>query len=281
MYTSQNVPYFTTYAFVQGYKIQSFDSATTVTFGQGGARALENDAGIVYDGSINSVPGNIQVDISTVGLNGCYPLAISAVTPVSGIAILPVYAVMNTSGTTGGSLNPQIVPGLVVATARTGFLPAGFDAFRQVGIIIIDSTGSLVKFASTGNYNSRHIMLNNAIQVLTGGTSTGAEVILDLLPFNSTSYVNLLYTFTPAAATDVASLIPMGLDVSTQSPVEIKTNGTVAVTGNVIMPIGKHVVSNPTYPVDSEVASVYYGVTSSSPLSLWIAGFGLELPLSS
>lgn len=263
-------------AFLQGIKPTSFTN-TTAVYSVGSARAFTNDWVMEYPGTIANLPGSITINTATIGINGCYPLALSAVTPVGGLAFVPVYFCGSSSGTTDGSLSPlNGAPGLVIATSSTGFAPPGYEVFRQVGFVLVNSTGNLVPYAMGGNYLDRTVILQDAQQTLSAGAVVGptkVDLILGTsgsnLPSASISAVNLLYTFTPNNAADVATLIPHGLTSGSKAPIEIKTNGTAAVTGNVQIVPGN----------DAGICAVDYGLTSTSDsLSLWIAGFTFSAP---
>lgn len=270
---------FSGFAFVQGFRPESFTS-TTAVFGPGSVRGFANDLIIEYTGFGNNLPSQITINAAIVGPNGCFPNALSAVTPAGGLALVPVYAVGNSGGTSGGSLSNSagVVAALVIGTAATGFIPAGYDTARIVGYVVVNSSGALVPYAMSGNYNSRSLMLQDAALILSAGaatTATKVDLILGAsggaLPFQAIGNVNILYSFTPNSAADIASLIPHGLTSASKAPVEIKTNGTVIVTGNVSMPAGN----------DAGTAAIDYLVTSASDsLSLWVSGFDISIPFA-
>ncbi len=254
-------PNFGTPYFVQGFKKLNINS-TQLILGKGSARAITNDWVIEWTGTIPNQAAYLLLDTSDIGVNGCYPLGISAVTPVSGINIAPVYIIGDTTG--------KNLPALILATAATGFVPEGYDVYAQVAIAIIDNAGLLLDYQSNGQYSRRSIMLEDAVQVLTAGNATTATSVE--LPISSelAVTVNLMYVFTPSAATSIASLIPTGLASATTSPVQIKTNGTVVVRGNVVMPTGD----------DAGAAAVDYLVSAGADaLDLYVAGFDIDLPL--
>jgi hypothetical protein len=270
------------FGFIEGFLPQSW-TTTTAVYGAGSARAYCSDWVLEYPSNIAGAPGNITINTAVIGLNGCYPNPISAVTPSTGIQLVPVYAVGNSSGTTDGSLNSNtnVIPALVIATAATGFVPAGNDMFRQVGFVLVNTSGQLVPYAMNGNYANRTVTLQDGIEFLTGGAVAGPTTVpiaIGTLTSPSTTYylpygivknVNIGYAFTPNAAADVASLIPYGLTSGTRAPVIIKASAAVQVEGNVIMAVGN----------DLGNAAVNYSLTSTSDvLSLWLSGFDYNLP---
>jgi hypothetical protein len=266
---------FQTNLWVQGFLPTSFTN-TTAVFGPGSARSLNSDWVIQYPGLVPNVPGNITINTAVVGPNGTYPGTIAAITPGSGVQLAPVYLISNSAGTTDGGLNPGSKgPALVIATAATGFVPPGYDMYVCVGFVIVaTSTGYLVPYAMSGNFNARSVMLQDAQSVLSAGAVVGPTAVsLSLLTPLATAIQNvaLLYTFTPNSAADVATLIPYGLTSATKAPVQVKASGSAAVTGNVVLPVG----------LNAGVPTVNYGLTSTSDaLSLWISGFTFNLPFA-
>ncbi len=268
-------------AFVQGFSPLTF-TTTTMTVSAGAARAITNEWVLEYPGNIPNVPGFLTVSISTLGVGGCYPVLPTA--PASGkLAMYPLYIVGNSSGTTGGSLNANVVPGLVIATADQGFIPYPNDVAQCIGFVLLNDAGQLVPYSINGPYNNRQVMLQDAMPILVAGAVVGPTVVPITFGVSTggnllakyVSSVNLLYAFTPNAAADIATLIPTGLTSASVAPVEIKTNGTAAVRGNVIMPVGTTTVGGVT-----GVAAVSYGLTSTSDsLSLWLSGFAFNPPI--
>lgn len=278
-----------TFAFVEGYLPTAFTN-TTVTFGQGSARSYTSDWTLAYPGNIQGVPGSITINTAVVGANGCYPLPLSAVTPSAGVAVLPVFAVGDSSGTTEGSLNALngVVPALVISTAgysattglpNVGFVPAGLDSYRWVGVVVVNSSGVLVPYAINGNYNSRQLMFQDAQLVLSAGALVGpTKVDLKLgdatnggiLPFGIVQSVNILAEFTNNTADDTGFLIPFGLTSGSQPPIMLKGSvATVPVWDNVVMAVGN----------DSGTAAINYSVSATDcTLSLWVAGFTFNPP---
>jgi hypothetical protein len=269
-------------AFIQGFLPQSWTN-TTVVYGPGSARAYCSDWILEYPANIAGAPGTITINTATVGLNGTYPGTIASITPTTGVHLARVYAVGNSSGTTDGSLsnNTNVIPALVIATATTGFVPPGNDMFREVGFVLVNSSGNLVPYAMNGNYQYRSVMLQDALEILTAGvatTPTKVDVAIGTLTSPSTTYylpssivhnIDIAYDYTPNSATDVLSLIPFGLTSATRAPVIIKTNGTALVKGNLTMPVGN----------DSGNAAINYSTTSGSDsANLWLAGFDYNLP---
>jgi hypothetical protein len=256
------------YLFVQGFQ-PAVTSNTTMTFAAGSASAYTNGFVMQYPGNIPNLPGNITVNTANIGLNGVFPVALAAVTPESGWAVLPVYLVANSSGTTDGNLNGTVAPGIVIGTGAA-FLPAGFDSYLQIGIAIIDSSGNLVPYVQNGSGVEREICFHDGQQILNAGASgTYAKVDITLLPEDNITAVNFAYAFTPGAAADTASIAPWGLTVSSRAPVVIKAAAAVAIDGVFTMAVGD----------DAGVAAIQYVVSGTDTLSLWVSGFRYCLPL--
>lgn len=254
-------PDFQSALFIQGFVPQSFTN-TTMVIGPGSARSLNSDWVIEYSGNIPNEPGNITIDTTNVGINGVFPLPLSAITPVSSIASGRVYIIGDSSG--------KNLPGAIIATADTDFVPDGYDMYTQIGLAFVNSSGNLVPYICTGNYNTKEIMFADGVLALNAGAaSTITTVSLAFLPSDCVSSVNLLYTFTPASAADSASLIPFGLTSGSKYPVEIKAAAAAAQTGNLSMPVGDN----------SDVAAIRYLVSGSDTLSLWVAGFQFTTPI--
>ena len=250
--------------FLQGFIPQSFTN-TTMVIGPGSARSITSDWVIEYPGNVPNQPGDITINTAVIGANGVFPLALSTITPGSSIAGAPVYLIGDSSG--------KNVPGCVIATAAVGFVPSGYDMFVQIGLAFINSSGNLVPYICNGWYNDKQIMFADAVEILAAGASeTIATVDISFLPANCIGNVNLLYTFTPGAAADTASLIPLGLTSTSKYPVEIKAAAALAQTGNFTMQVGSDAA-------EGNVAAIRYLVSGSDTLSLWVSGFQFTVPL--
>lgn len=273
---AQNIYYPTDYAtplFVQGLYPIAF-TTTTVEWHVGAARANATGFIMEYTGVDSNVPGTITIDTSVLGANGCYPFAISAVTPVSGLNIRPVYMIGKSSGTTGGSLNSNVAPAMVIATGDTNFVPAGYDVFQEVGFVVINSSGELVEYAIHGYRNIREVMFQDPIQVLNAGNSTTADQI-DLSPLrvNGTLKVNLQIDFTPAAVGNILSLAPTGLSPASTYPVRVKAAAAAEQINMVEMPVG--------YDSANAVPSIDYLVSAAGDAAtIYVAGFTYEVPIN-
>lgn len=271
-------------AFVQGFLPQSWTN-TTVVYGPGSARAYTSDWILEYPSNIAGAPGTITINTAVVGLNGTYPGTIASITPTTGVYMAPVYAVGNSSGTTDGSLvsTNNVIPALVIATASTGFVPAGNDMFRQVGFVFINSSGNLVPYAMSGHYQNRTVTLQDAILVLNGGAVIGpTKVDMQIgtlsspstnyyLPYSSTKALNLRVAFTNNTNDDTGFIVPHGLTVASIPPTLFQgpVNTVIATYSSVVIAPGN----------DAGNCAVDYSVSATDcAMSIWLAGFDYNLP---
>jgi len=165
------IPDFTSNPFVTGFNL-TVTGNTTFTIQPGGARALTSDYVIQYPTVTPNLPAVITVNLANLGVNGVFPYLIPSA-GFTGPIVLPVYIIADSAGTTNGSLNAQAnQPGIIVATGNN-FLPAGYDAFRRIGWILVNNTNSVITpWTQTGNGNERQYLLPNALTVLTSGNAT-------------------------------------------------------------------------------------------------------------
>lgn len=265
-------PDFTTTAFVQGFKPEAFTD-TTITFGPGSARALNNTWIMEYPSNIPNVPGEITVNTAVQGVNGCWPLPIASVVPESGFIILPVYIIGNSSGTTSGSLNANIEPAMIIATAATNFVLPGYNVYRQIGIVVLDSSGNLVPYGMQGDYETRTVTLAQAQAFLTGGNATSrTQISISFLPYNMVKSINVLYTYTPANVINVATMAPAGAPTLTPAPIQVRNSAAAQANGNFQMAAGQDSSGN---------CAIEYSVTGAGDaLSLFLAGFEFNMPFT-
>lgn len=169
------VPDYQSNPFITGLEI-TVTGNTTFTVNSGSARALTSDFVMQYPGYLPGLPTFITADISTVGENGCFPSSIASLGLASD-TMFPVYLIANSGGTTGGSLDSNVAPVVVVATGNN-FLPAGFDAFRRIGWVYVDSgTGNLIYMAQSGKSNNREYRLNGGPVAVNAGSATTATSV--------------------------------------------------------------------------------------------------------
>jgi len=263
------VPSFSSPNFVSGYHIVPTGN-TTMTVSAGCARALTNDFIIQYPSFSASLPSNITVDVSTVGLNGCYPVSIAS----SGLTynqLFPVYVVTDTSGTYATGSTTANGPYVVVATGNN-FLPAGMNSFCRIGWVwISESTSYILPMQQSGNGNEREYLLNAPITVLSGGTATTAtEVDLTsttgIVPPNRNSKVNFNVQLTGTSTSSYVYLQPENFSAS-------GATGTTILT-----PVASHalgVMVDMVVGTDSSTgdAAIKYLVDSGSAVTIQVAGF--------
>lgn len=177
------VPGYQSVPFVSGYEIK-YLTTTTFSVAPGCARALCNDNVIQFPSFSSSVPSSITVDVSTVGVNGCYPVSIASL-GISDYTMFPVYVISSSSGvlasgvanTIAGGTTTVAGPKIVVATGNN-FLPAGYDTYVRIGWVYIKDTDStIIEMTQSGHGNERVYILSNPFVALSGGNDTSATVV--------------------------------------------------------------------------------------------------------
>jgi len=171
---SNAVPSYQANPFVTGFNI-SVTGNTTLSVSPGAAVAFGSSALIQYPQDLPGLPVTLSADISTTGVNGCYPLSLATLA-LANDTIFPLYVISNSAGTTNGSLNPDsgTIPALVVATG-SNFLPKGFDQFRRIGYVFVaHSTGHLIPVIQSGKSNDRLYMFDYSVLALSAGAATTA-----------------------------------------------------------------------------------------------------------
>lgn len=134
------------------------------------------------------------VSLLTTGLNGLDQGAAAAST---------VYALYVLSDAYG--FNPS---GFILSTnVTTPLIPTGYGAWRRVGWAFTDASSDLIDVIITGNGSDKHYQYDNAIAVLTAGTSA-SKVNIDMGAITppKNTVVELVVAFTPNAASDTASI---------------------------------------------------------------------------
>jgi hypothetical protein len=266
-------------AFVNGFNPIVLDQTTTVIeYGPGTAKAFNTDFVMEYPGAVPGLPGTITVNTAVVGANGVFPLSLadSNVVPDSGSVLVPVFLIGKSSGTTGGSLDSNVAPAIVIPTRVdtttpslfTGFLPEGYDTYVMVGVCVLTSTATLVPLAMGGNGFSRHVTLGSSIPVATITASASGTIDLTALSYVAASVdtVDFLYEYTPAAAADILTFTPTGLTPATGlAPVQVKTNGTVVVRDVFTMTPG--IDNSP-----SALGINYTMTQTSDAVNVWVSG---------
>lgn len=199
------VPSYQSSPYVSGFGI-AVTGNTTLTVQPGMARALASSFDIAFSSFSAGVPGVTTVDVSTVGLNGCYPVSIASL-GLTHNTLFPVYVVANASGTSVNPASPSVstsVPGYIVATGNN-FLPAGMNAYKRIGwVAVAHSSGNLIVMTQVGNNLERKYFLQDPVAVLATGSAT-AQTVLDL------------------TAND--GLVPSGMNVEVMLNLEVSPNG--------------------------------------------------------
>lgn len=277
----QNTPLFMQGFIASGFgnPVGSLNGYTTVQFTPGLARSNGGAYLASYPGSIVNQPGNITVDSTVVGANGCFPFPISAITPASGsYAFAPCYLVSNSGGTTNGSLNPNITPAVVIGTSTTGFVPSQYDTWQEIGFVIIQSDGTLEPYVMNGNFETRTVLFQTVKPVLSAGAaviptafSLQLGVAGSYLSAQRVRNVNLSIEFTSVTITDVGVIAPTGILLTlTDSPSVNSSVTTQPQFSFMTLPVGTDVNGN---------AALQYELTSNtSSMSVGLIGFDYQVP---
>lgn len=252
------VPSFFSAPFVSGYEI-FVASSTTFVVAPGGARSSKSDYVIQFPTIQPNSPAYITVDISTVGINGAYPLAIADV--VGGDVMFPVYVIGDGSG--------KNAPAVIVATGDN-YIPAGYTDARRIGWVFVDggSLGLYPMFQSGHGTTRKYSFRQPGLVLSAGSETTATEVQLLAVPQSAVS-VSLLAEYLPAAASDYASI---SLSQSATAIVEIQ-NTDVALSKQSI---------EVALPLTTSISSIhYFNSAVGGSLSLAVTGFTDDLSINS
>ena len=218
------VPSYSSFPGVSGFRLE-VASTTTLTLGPGFARAYANDAPLFYSPNLPGLPGNITIDITTVGAGGCYPRLIADASLTSK-TVFGVYVIGNSSGLSG-TLSTAAPVSAVLATGNN-FLPTGYDSFRRVGLAYVDNaTGLLIAWKQTGNANDREYWLQDGVLAVDAGSATSptnvdlTEVDGVIMP-GRPSMVKMQLMLATTGAGQEGFVQPVGLTSSTMTPVAIQ-----------------------------------------------------------
>ena len=165
--TFSTTPNYSSNPFVSGLEFTAL-SDTTFSIAPGAARALTSDFIIQYPSYSPNQPGFIPVDITTVGLNGCFPNSIASVSIPSGILILSIYLVAASSGYQINYISTS--PGIIVCTGND-FLPPGYDSYRRIGFVCIQPAKTILPWAQSGSSMDRVYRLSSQRNTLFNGSS--------------------------------------------------------------------------------------------------------------
>jgi len=261
-------PFFGSDAYVSGLNL-TVTGLTTFTIGPGSARDLVTDYPIVFSNAIAGNPPAITVDISTTGLNGCFPVPLASLN-LAFNTVFPVYIVANTEGTTSGNQNPSTYPAIIVATANE-FLPKNMNAYRRIGFIYVSSgSGFIIPWSQTGNNNDRTYMLAEAVVVLAAGVA-GVYTDVDLtasagpVPPNTRSLVYINTSVTSAVPGDSVQFTTGNLSPATYTTISIVQTGAAP------LPTMTTLLATPDEVTGH--AEIRYRVTGGAAASLRVSGF--------
>lgn len=267
---AQNVPvYAQSHLYIQGLNI-SVASTTVLAVALGAARDSQNNIDLLVGYPEASYSGNVQfagynppifINSAVNGINGLDTGTIAASTDYA------IYLIGDSS-----QYNPVgAVLSLTSAPAPT--MPLGYDSYRLIGFIETDSSSHFVYATHKPQNMGGFLMYYNQppISVLAGGTSTTFAAI-DLttntaMPTTTlrNTIVELLVTFTPAAAGDVVQFRPTGSAATTNIPTIVGATANVAQTQYLQLIAG----------VGSSKPEIDYLVTSSSDaVTVLVVGWG-------
>lgn len=264
------VPCFQSAPFVSGYHM-GVTGNFTFTLGAGAARALTNDFIVQYPSFSPTLPSNITVDVSTVGLNGCYPVSIASL-GLANNQLFPVYVVTDTSGTYASGSTTANGPYAIVATGNN-FLPPQMNSFVRVGWVWIDqSNGHILPMLQAGHGSEREYLLNAPIAVLTNGLAFAAPAEVDLtatvglIPPNRNSKVMLNVQLTGTATSSFVYLQPNNFSAAGATATTVHTP---------VAALDMGVMVDMVCGTDSTTghAAIKYLVDSGSSVTIQIAGF--------
>lgn len=265
-----SVPDYDSPAMVSGYGLKVF-SATQLTLTAGSARAFGQDYYISYAPNQPGLTEEIGIDVSTVGANGAYPVAVPDLV-LADNTVLGVYVIGKSSGTTNGSLDNSVNVSAVVATGDN-FLPPGYDVFRRVGLVYVDaSNNELLPWIQTGLANERKYWLEDGVELVSAGNAT-TDTNLNLsvnegiiLPGKSTQ-IDLSISFTAGAAGQYVTVAPFGLSASLDVPVTLFSPSTNVISWNVSMVCG-------LLSASPRNAAIKYKVSNSgASTNIYLVGF--------
>lgn len=216
-----SIPNLGTYAFVQGLEITT-SGATTFTVAPGSARDLTTDWVMSFLPNQGGNGSLIEVDVTKVGVNGCYPFSPIDLN-IFYNTIYGVYLIGNSSGT-----NQDVA--VVVATGDN-FLPPGYNTYRRIGLIYIEGTsypgnvlGNINPILQSGSGNDRMYQLQTSrITISTTGTTTSYQQVLlsdqnKPVPPIPGTICNFTWRFSALTAGDLLIFSADGIDDLTASP---------------------------------------------------------------
>lgn len=223
----------------------AYATTTTLTVATGQARDSTNVNDIINSASLTFTS-------TVVGANG---VDVAALTTSSVYALYII----------GSSVGKATTACLASLSATTPTLPLNYDMFRRIGWIFSDGSSHIIKFWQIGGTGGgRKMYWDVAVSVLSAGTSTTyANVDLSTaVPPLTSSEVNLIATYTPNSATNVAHMLIFG-STATNGMIEIGGGVAAAQVSNIVVPSA----------LNTGKSEIQYKVQTSDTLSLSVSGF--------
>lgn len=219
-------------------------AAKIISMAAGAARDSSNTNDIILNSSVS-------INGANVGANGVDVAAVIAST---------MYAVYVIGDSTGYKSPAGL---LVLASATSPNLPAGYDMYRRVGWVLTDGSANILQFWQYGDGQERMYYYDVGISELSGGSSTTFAAI-DLATSVPPIATEVLFdiTFTPDGATEVAEFLPFGSSASSGF-VRFGTGVAGAQVGSIMVPC----------KLDTGVPKLQYKVASGDTLTLLTTGF--------
>lgn len=260
------LPYFGSAPSVSGYHLD-FLSTTQCFLNPGYARAFSSDFNITFSTNEFNKPEFILIDITTLGSGGCYPNLISNMT-LANKTVFGIYVIGDSTG--------KLETSAIVCTGNN-FLPVGYDTFRRVALLYVDTAGLIIKWIQSGFGSDKQYTLADSDPVLTGGTATVATLI-DLtagdgvIPPGHANYVELQAQLTSTTAGDTLSIIPSVLTSSVMAPVKVTAQvATVATVQNAEIVAG--IAGNDVHSQTANAAINYLVNNARATANIWVSGF--------
>ena len=148
-------------------------------------------------------------------------------------------------------------------SAAQPLLPHQYDIWRRIGAFLTDGAGDIVSFYQCGGHNStqRHMMFDDAIQILTNGQSaTFASVSMAAFVPDIEFMAHLNVEIIPKNAGDRVHLKRGG------SP---STDGVPQISGPVALVSSREYVYMPTYQNKIE----YFIIDPLGSVNIWLSGY--------
>ncbi len=144
------------------------------------------------------VQDNVVLKFDRQGLNGLDTGAPTADT------LYAVYAIGSSVSVTGSGQSSSLYPAgaLLSKEFSRPYMPAGYDMFRRIGAVRLDSSANIVPFVQTGNDTCRAMRYGSFFSLLINGNDTDwASIGINddeiLMPYISTNiYLSTTYTTT-------------------------------------------------------------------------------------